>query len=237
MIIRGRSGYAYAQIAFHSLRVLDVGCGNGGLVSSLIKKVEFICGIDIDLESIRKSKLFNGTSNIVLASAIEIPFANETFDVVTMLDVFEFLPENMWQRSLSEVRRVLKRGGLLIFSVPHRGLFYWCDPQNLKYAIGRIVQHLLGEAHPWIRKYRFFLNKHLTLQQIMHELSVGFSVEKVHLGGLFLFPFFYLLLIILLRLPSFCRPLNNLACRIMEFDFSINYGVLAYNLILNARKN
>ena len=54
------------------------------------------------------------------ASALDLPFDDESFDVVTMFDVVEHLPRGSEARALSEARRVLRRGGELAVSTPNR---------------------------------------------------------------------------------------------------------------------
>ncbi|MBI1353801.1 MAG: methyltransferase domain-containing protein [Acidobacteria bacterium] len=51
-----------------------------------------------------------------LASALELPFADDSFDVVVSQEVFEHLPDP-WM-ALREVRRILKPGGRLYLQVP-----------------------------------------------------------------------------------------------------------------------
>ena len=51
-----------------------------------------------------------------LASALELPFADDSFDVVVSQEVFEHLPDP-WG-ALREVRRTLKPGGRLYLQVP-----------------------------------------------------------------------------------------------------------------------
>jgi len=96
-------------------KILDVGCGNG----YFSQIAEFIgwdaVGIDIDSEAVK-------TANQLGVKAIEsnlynIPFDNESFDVVTMNHVIEHLHEPL--TALREVLRVLKPGGMIWLSTPN----------------------------------------------------------------------------------------------------------------------
>ena len=94
--------------------LLDVGCGTGGLLA----KVDGwrAQGIDVSLHAIRHCRE-RGLQAVQVASAQDLPFADESFDVVTCLDVLyhEDVEED---RALSEMVRVLRPGGWLVFNVP-----------------------------------------------------------------------------------------------------------------------
>ncbi|MFX1515706.1 MAG: class I SAM-dependent methyltransferase [Promethearchaeota archaeon] len=65
-------------------------------------------------------------ANASTGSIENIPFKNEAFDIVIALEVIEHVPNV--QQSFSEIRRVLKKKGLLIFSTPiHQKLWTHFD--------------------------------------------------------------------------------------------------------------
>ena len=86
--------------------VLDLGCGDQpyrALYAHLFRKVitsdfELRSAVDVQLDS----------------SAI--PFADESFDVVLMTEVIEHVPDSV--RTLKEVSRILKSGGILLITWP-----------------------------------------------------------------------------------------------------------------------
>ena len=97
-------------------RVLDLACGTGILSLAIARKVSHVVGIDITEESIRiateKALLHNVKNASFYVSAAEaIPQADKEFDFVTA----SYLPKycNM-DLVVSEISRVLKRGGMLI---------------------------------------------------------------------------------------------------------------------------
>lgn len=87
-------------------RVLDVGAGSGALMNLLSNSF----GIDIAPHN-----------NRVMKGSVEaIPFDDETFDTVFMIDVFEHLPYSVLERGLAEIKRVTRGNAKLILNVPYK---------------------------------------------------------------------------------------------------------------------
>lgn len=89
---------------------LDVGCGHRPYEKT------FFCGAT---RYVGTDYLSDRSCPDVIASAVNIPFADASFDTVVSTEVLEHLPEPL--RALSEMQRVLKPGGHLILSTP----MYW----------------------------------------------------------------------------------------------------------------
>ena len=101
-------------------QVLDVGCGTGGMMEAL-QRYGTTWGVDFSEEMVRQC-LARGFTNVVAASATELPLQNESFDLVTFFDCLEHIDDD--QAALSETRRVLRPGGLLFASVPAYQFLY-----------------------------------------------------------------------------------------------------------------
>ncbi len=97
-----------------SSEVLDLGCGyNGRLLQKIESKISRGVGLDISVSKdtgSEKIKLIKHDLNQPL------PFSEDEFDTVTSLAVLEHLDEP--QKSLQEIRRVLKPGGKLLLTTP-----------------------------------------------------------------------------------------------------------------------
>ncbi|GAB6182253.1 class I SAM-dependent methyltransferase [Desulfotomaculum defluvii] len=93
--------------------ILDAGCGAGGTMEYM-SKYGSVVGVDISQEMVEHCR------NIGLAAYCEsidnLPFENQSFDLVLCLDVLEHLPNE--QSALKELIRVVRPGGILTFSVP-----------------------------------------------------------------------------------------------------------------------
>jgi len=96
-------------------RVLDVGCGTGGVLLALAGRASMVAGVDTALMALEFCR-GKGLRNVVQGSATALPFAARSFDVCVMMDVLEHLDDE--SILLAEVRRVLRPGGAALISVP-----------------------------------------------------------------------------------------------------------------------
>jgi SAM-dependent methyltransferase len=108
-------------------RVLEIGCGAGGMLGPLQRYGE-VSGLDVDHEYVRYCK-DRGFANVLCGSGYELPFADGSFDLVCLFDTIEHIPDD--ERALREVLRVLRPGGAVFVSVP---AYQWLWSQNDKTA-------------------------------------------------------------------------------------------------------
>ncbi|GLW99710.1 class I SAM-dependent methyltransferase [Microtetraspora sp. NBRC 16547] len=105
-------------------RLLDVGCGDGSYTVRLAEGFTKVDGVDI--ESVRLKMFAERIEGTDLAeritiremSASELDFPDDTFDLVTAIEVVEHVHE--LDRALKEIHRVLKPGGLFQLTTPNR---------------------------------------------------------------------------------------------------------------------
>lgn len=100
-------------------KVLDVGCGNGWLLSQFAKRDAEAHGIDLTQKAVDISIKRFGRMGLVgvfqKASAEDLPFEDNKFDVVTSLGVIHHTPET--ELSAKEIIRVCKPGGRVLIAV------------------------------------------------------------------------------------------------------------------------
>ena len=109
-------------------RILDVGCGTGTMLTYLAR-FGAAEGVDIDSEAIEYCHA-RGLTQVSQSTADSLPFANNTFELVTALDVVEHIDDDLGV--LREMRRVLRPGGRLLLTVPaYRFLWGRQDDINL----------------------------------------------------------------------------------------------------------
>jgi SAM-dependent methyltransferase len=122
-------------------KILDVGCGTGANLEMLANFGESE-GVDVSDDALEFCKLKGLKVHKGLAE--KLPFADESFDVVTALDVVEHLDDDI--AGLREMNRVLKTGGKTLIFVP---AFMWLwgvqdDISNhrIRYTKKQIVERL-----------------------------------------------------------------------------------------------
>lgn len=119
-------------------RLLEVGCGAGGLASFFRHERHF--GVDISTVALVAARA-NGL-NVATAEGERLPFKDGLFDVVVCCEVMEHLDDP--ERTLREIGRVTRPGGLIVLTMPQY-LNWWLVP---------IILARLGI--PFFRRYMNF---------------------------------------------------------------------------------
>jgi ubiquinone/menaquinone biosynthesis C-methylase UbiE len=100
--------------------VLEIGCGRGAGIEVIFRQfgAAHVYGLDLDplqIERARKrlESKYAGRVSFMQGDAEQLPFADASFDAVFDFGALHHVPN--WQRSIAEVRRVLKPGGKFFF--------------------------------------------------------------------------------------------------------------------------
>ena len=100
-----------------SIKVLDIGCGGGLACEFLAKRGANVSGIDLSLNSIKVAQEHAKKSNLQIdyqfGVAENLPYEENTFDVVVCLDVLEHVAN--WEKVICEIYRVLNKNGIFLF--------------------------------------------------------------------------------------------------------------------------
>src|SRR5919109_651067 len=122
-----------------SSRVLDLGCGRGGVVELIWREVEFAAGIDPDAPSLASHRAAG--MPVVRGMGERLPFLDSSFDLIVCLWVLEHLRDPV--ATLNEVRRVLAPGGHFVFVTPNLR-----NPLMLANRIGKALPALQRRLVP-----------------------------------------------------------------------------------------
>lgn len=145
-----------------NLKILDVGCGTGYNIIAL-RKFGQVYGVDIAEEAISFCKK-RGLKNTFLIKKDQFPFPDNSFDLITCLDVLEHIYRD--DRELQTFHRKLSPGGNLIIFVP---------------AFSTLWGGLDEKSHHF-RRY--------TKDQLKRKLELcGFQIKKIgYFGYIFFLP-------------------------------------------------
>lgn len=150
-------------------KVLDIGCGDGVLSYLLARAGANVTGLDNEEPGLRlaeenlKRENRNGALQyqFVNASAYETPFEPETFDVIVSCEVIEHVQEP--ERLLAEAHRILKTGGTIILTTPHRLTEF---PQD----VNHVKEYFPGEIRSLVEKYFRDVEIRLTHHTLWYSL-------------------------------------------------------------------
>lgn len=96
-------------------RLLDFGCGRG-LARKRTERLGY-CWHGLDLADSPESKQRESDERVTLYDGLDIPFEDESFDAVLSIQSLEHVEDS--SKSISELSRILKRGGCLVGSTSH----------------------------------------------------------------------------------------------------------------------
>jgi SAM-dependent methyltransferase len=94
--------------------ILDAGCGSGRNMLEL-QRYGTVTGLELSSPSVQAARARN-VGEVVQGSVMEMPFADNSFQLAVSLDVIEHLEDD--RGALRELRRVVAPGGRLLVTVP-----------------------------------------------------------------------------------------------------------------------
>ncbi len=99
-------------------RILDVGCGNGGLFRVLVDRGAEVVGVDPNEEALGAARRAVSKGVFAQAAAEALPFADDSFDGAVLLNSLHHVPVSDMNMALREVARVVEPSGPLVVVEP-----------------------------------------------------------------------------------------------------------------------
>lgn len=136
-----RYGYTFEHLLDGS-KCLDYGCYDAIFLHKCKnkKKIDYI-GIDKNKDII----LQNPYKEKIFVFEEKIPFTDNEFDCVTILDVIEHI--NDQDKVIKDIHKVLKKDGLLIITVPKKNIFSFLDLGNFKFIFPTLHKYFYILQH------------------------------------------------------------------------------------------
>lgn len=150
------------------LKLLDVGCGTGHFSKLAAERGAHVISMDVGPQLLKKVGE-KCQSTCVVGSILDMPFQENSFDVIVCSEVIEHTPDPF--KAVEKLYRVLKPGGTLALTVPNRFWKWSCILANLFR----------------LRPYRGFENWVGYSALKTKVVSTGFCIKKYF--GFHLFPF------------------------------------------------
>jgi SAM-dependent methyltransferase len=153
-------------------RLLDVGCGPGGLVASYEGVVQQVIGVDAYASRFDQPAELH---TLVEGDGDRLPFPASTFDLVTCSWVLEHLHQPAI--TIAEICRVLKPGGRLLFITPNTlNYVVWLRRLIPNRFSKSIVHRIYGRDEDFINPTYYRANTYRQIESLM--VQSGFVCER-----------------------------------------------------------
>ncbi len=251
--LQGRSKLAFEWLNDNNNRILDAGCSYGYMTCHYAKKSNETYGIDINNEHIEQAKILYPQHDFRVDYLENLSFEDNFFDSIVFTDVLEHTQDKV--KSLSELYRVLKPGGEIIISTPHKSLFGFLDPYNYGYYLQKYLSPLYKSLYKVIRlikegklpstfnpvhKEKHFHYNLAELKEMLNKSDFGsnYQIVRIKRSGLLLEPIALNMDVLSgITLKGKLHHLFNLPFKALgHADYAISYGCLAYNIAIKVKK-
>lgn len=141
---------------FNPKSILEIGCGNGRNIRALVKAMPYIeyTGVDISKVGIQEAKM-KGGGKYILTSADDLPFDNNSFDVIFSVHALEQM-KYIISDVVKEMYRVCVKGIVLF-----EPFFHF---QNIFGKIHNIQFEYVQGVPTYVEKYGFVICEHRALK-------------------------------------------------------------------------
>lgn len=168
------------------VRIMDIGCGDGGVLLPFLERGCKATGIELDMEKSNHAKNF--LASYIASGDLEIINLNiyeeealvqyrEQFDLILLKDVIEHIPDQ--EKFIPYLKQFLKPGGRVYFGfppwqMPHGGHQQVCENRFL--AILPYFHLLPSTLYAGILK--LFKEPKGTIKELLEIKSTGISIER-----------------------------------------------------------
>ncbi|MHB8624871.1 MAG: class I SAM-dependent methyltransferase [Aggregatilineales bacterium] len=150
------------------MRILDLGCGRGGILEQLGAAVDHPFGIDPDARSLVEHRLPELPRAAALADALPLP--NESFDGVVCSWVLEHVTDP--PRVFAEIARVLRPGGFFVCLTPNARAAVTLVNRALHPAQSMLVRRLYGRSEADTFPVTYRANTHRRMNNLAQQAGL-----------------------------------------------------------------
>ncbi|MGH2768715.1 MAG: methyltransferase domain-containing protein [Candidatus Methylomirabilales bacterium] len=135
-------------------RMLDMGCGFGGLSMAMGKRLGMneVHGVDIDVDALAEAEQKGVKASRCEVGKDRLPYPDNSFDLLTSFGMLDYLP--FFDDAMREIFRVIKPEGYVVVSLPNLASWY----NRLALLLGyqprdiEVSREVVPGIHPYYRK-------------------------------------------------------------------------------------
>lgn len=169
-----------------SVRVMEVGCGEGGVLKPFIDKGCECVGVDLAEMRIELAKEFlheaaaSGKAVFLTQNIYEEDFANEYknyFDVIILKDVIEHVPEQ--EKFIPHLKTFLREGGIIFFGFPPWYMPFGGHQQVARHKVASMMPyyHILPKS-VYVKILKFFKEEDWVIKELSEIKDTGITIER-----------------------------------------------------------
>lgn len=138
---------------FQVFNALDLGCSGNSFLDLFDDKLHKSY---LDIASLPLKRYIQKLNSHPLCGDItRLPYRDNSFDFISVLDVLEHIKEDI--KAVSEINRIVKKGGIVVITVPHRTKYYTYQDKLIghyrRYEIEDIINLFQGFDFKLIRYF------------------------------------------------------------------------------------
>ena len=155
---------------------MDYGCGPGHVLDWLKPFGFQQIGLDVSLANLRNTRKSTGCS-VICGDACNMPFANETFNLVTESSVLHHILD--WNSALTESCRICREpGGIIVDSEPSHMQMAWSTLAvmvfNARFPFYKVLSYFSKDKYLFRNTEKAKLNLQA---EIHHQPGTGFPLD------------------------------------------------------------
>ena len=164
---------------FENLKILEVGCAEGGFLDVLSKMGMDVSGLELSPQRVEIAKQKNPQLDVRVGDITSPAMAEElgaTFDLRVFRDVIEHIPDR--KATFENIRKLLKSNGFVFFSFPPRFSGFAGHQQ-----VGRSLLRYVPFLHLWPTVVIRFLgsvfheHKHV-VEDVILNYKIGLTIRQ-----------------------------------------------------------
>lgn len=160
-------------------RVLDVGCGTGGLVAAYADAGAVVSGIDLSEAMLEQARnRVRDRARLEVGDATAMPYADNSFDIVVTSLILHELARETQKNVIAEMARVAAPGGSIVL-IDYRVGRLRLKGKGMR-AFSTIAERLAGKDH--YRSWRSYMASG-GMPALLDDLNMTVNREKIVAGG------------------------------------------------------